>query len=201
MPTMLLVRPRATDFANVVTDATQCGSDARAHAPARRVGRRTRRHRSAPPASRRAAPGRARGRARRCRGSATVSTTCGVGRTVAEHGPAHRRQPLAHLVVRRLQREPGGVGGGRVVAQVEHHLHVREELGTAVVRPERVDEGREPRLDRVALDHRVGERARRARGAPRSCTASISASRVPKWYWITPHVTPARFAILLELAR
>ena len=29
----------------------------------------------------------------------------------------------------------------------------------------------------------------------------MSASRVPKWYWITPQVTPARRAILLELAR
>ncbi len=44
-------------------------------------------------------------------------------------------------------------------------------------------------------------RAPSSSSSPRSCTASIRASRVPKWYWITPHVTPARFAILLELAR
>jgi hypothetical protein len=39
------------------------------------------------------------------------------------------------------------------------------------------------------------------RRVPSSSTASISASRVPKWYWITPQVTPARSAMALELAR
>ncbi len=43
--------------------------------------------------------------------------------------------------------------------------------------------------------------ARSSSSSPRSCTASMSASRVPKWYWMTPHVTPARLAILFELAR
>ena len=89
--------------------------------------------------------------------------------------------------------------GGRVVVHVQQHPHVREVLGRAVV----------PRPGPRGADRSAPRRSRRrsppldeldeAAGAS-SSTASIRASRCPKWCWMTPQVTPARRAISLLLA-
>ena len=68
----------------------------------------------------------------------------GVGKVRAQTARTKRGDLLDDAHAHRLQRDPGRLGGRGIVAEIEDHLHVREELGTAVVDPQHVDEGTDP---------------------------------------------------------